>query len=114
MRQDGIIFDESLDYRPAMPEYRLLAAILNRAVSDAIRGEERKAALLWLLCKDEYIPFDDERSGFTFLEICEALDLNPALLLRNVHSLMRESDIRKEAQLRAVIEEINNPVGAVA
>jgi len=55
-----------------LPEKRLLAAVLQRAVTDYISGEGylREIATAWLL-SDE-----DLGAPFTFRFICEDLDLN--------------------------------------
>ncbi len=59
-----------------VPEKRLLAAVLQRAISDFIgsEGELRDGALAWIM--------EDEASDapLTFKFICEALDLDPASL----------------------------------
>lgn len=55
-----------------VPEKRLLAAVLQRAITDFVSGdgELREGARLWL--------FDDEPTDapLSFLFICEALDLD--------------------------------------
>ncbi len=57
---------------PFVPEKRLLAAVLQRAITDFIggEGELREGARLWLL--------DDELTDapLSFRFICEALDLD--------------------------------------
>ena len=59
-----------------IPEKRLLAAVLQRAISDYIgtEGELREGALSWIM---EEEPSD---APLTFRFICEALDLDPASL----------------------------------
>jgi len=56
----------------SVPEKRLLAAVLQRAITDFVsgEGEVREGARIWLM--------DDEPSDapLTFLFICEALDLD--------------------------------------
>jgi|GEM_PF-727712 len=56
-----------------IPEKRLLAAVLQRAITDFISGdgEVRESAGAWLMDDD-----NDEESPLTFLFICEALDLD--------------------------------------
>ncbi len=65
---------------PYVPEKRLLAAVLQRAITDFIsgEGEVQEGARAWLL-EDE--PTD---SPLTFKFICEALDLDIVSLRRAV------------------------------
>lgn len=70
-----------------VPEKRLLAAVLQRAITDFISGdgELREGARLWIL--------DDDHVGeapLTFRFICEALDLD-ALSLRKAILLQGET-----------------------
>lgn len=64
----------------SIPELRLLAAVLQRAIHDYIGGDgdTRENARSWLM--------DDEPSDspLTFLFICEALDLDPASLRKSI------------------------------
>ena len=64
----------------SVPEKRLLAAVLQRAVTDFVSGEGeiKEGARAWLL--------DDEPSDapLTFRFICEALDLDPMSLRRAI------------------------------
>lgn len=73
-----------------VPEKRLLAAVLQRAITDFVfgEGELKEGARLWLM--------DDEPtdSPLTFRFICEALDLDMASL-------------RKAIQLQADAESAN-------
>lgn len=63
-----------------IPELRLLAAVLQRAIHDFISGEGdvRESARLWLM--------DDEPTDapLTFGFICEALDLDSASLRKAI------------------------------
>jgi hypothetical protein len=57
-------------------EKKLLLAVLARALSDTLLdGETRRAASLWLSSDDE--------DKFSFLWICEHLDLDPAYLIES-------------------------------
>jgi hypothetical protein len=83
-----------------VPEKRLLAAVLQRAVTDYITGdgELKEGARLWLL-KDE--PAD---APLTFLFVCEALDLD-SRSLRKAIQLQAETEtvsIAAEPALAAV------------
>ncbi len=68
------------------PEQRLLAAILYRAYEDLTRPINlakchKEAALDWF--------FDDEsKEEFSFLWLCEHLDLNPAAIRRDLEEKM--------------------------
>lgn len=74
-----------------IPELRLLAAVLQRAIHDYIGGEGdiREGARIWLM--------DDEPSDapLTFAFICEALDLD-------CESLRRSIQRQAEAQVQAM------------
>jgi hypothetical protein len=63
-----------------LPEKRLLAAVLQRAITDFISGDQdvQEDAAQWLL--------DDEPSGspLTFDFVCEALDIDPESLRRQI------------------------------
>lgn len=63
-----------------VPEKRLLAAVLQRAVTDFVTGDGdmKEGARLWLL--------DDEPTDapLTFKFICEALDLEPENLRKAI------------------------------
>jgi len=65
-----------------VPEKRLLAAVLQRAVTDYIagEGETREGARIWLM--------DDQPDDapLTFLFICEALDLDPNSLRKAIEA----------------------------
>lgn len=73
----------------AIPELRLLAAVLQRAIHDFIGGEGdvREGARLWLM--------DDEPTDapLSFLFICEALDLD-------LNSLRKAIGRQAEDQMR--------------
>ena len=58
---------------PFLPEKRLLAAVLQRAITDLLTGdgEVREGARLWIV-DDEYT----SEAPLTFRFICEALDLD--------------------------------------
>ena len=74
-----------------IPEKRLLAAVLQRAVTDYITGEGeiREGARIWLM---EDIQTD---APLSFRFICEALDLD-------VPSLRRAIQLQAEVQLESV------------
>lgn len=63
-----------------LPEKRLLAAVLQRAITDFISGDQdvQEDSAQWLL--------DDEPSGspLTFEFVCEALDIDPESLRRQI------------------------------
>lgn len=65
-----------------LPEKRLLAAVLQRAVTDYLTGdaEMREEAEAWLLGNDE------DECPLTFSFICEALDLDADGLRRAIFS----------------------------
>ncbi len=64
----------------SIPEKRLLAAVLQRAITDFVsgEGETKESARLWLM--------DDEPTDapLTFRFICEALDLDPESLRKAI------------------------------
>jgi hypothetical protein len=64
----------------SIPEKKLLAAVLQRAITDFLSGEgdTKEAARLWL--------FDDEHGDcpLTFAFICEALDLDMQTLRKAI------------------------------
>jgi hypothetical protein len=68
-----------------LPELRLLAAVLQRAIHDFLGGDKdvREGARLWLM--------DDEPTDapLSFRFICEALDLDPEGLRR---AIQRQAD----------------------
>jgi hypothetical protein len=63
-----------------LPEKRLLAAVLQRAITDFMSGDQdvQEDSAQWLL--------DDEPSGspLTFDFVCEALDIDPESLRRQI------------------------------
>jgi hypothetical protein len=63
-----------------IPEKRLLAAVLQRAITDFLTGEGdiEEGARMWIM---EQEPFD---SPLTFSFICEALDLDAECLRKAV------------------------------
>ena len=67
---------------PQVPEKRLLAAVLQRAVTDFLtgQGELRESAFLWIKGED----CSDAPLSFDF--ICEALDLDAAGLRSAIYS----------------------------
>lgn len=77
-----------------VPEKRLLAAVLQRAVTDYVsgEGEVREGARFWLM--------DDEPTDapLTFRFICEALDLD-------CDSLRRAIDIQAQANPGVMAQE---------
>lgn len=83
---------------PFVPEKRLLAAVLQRAITDFLTGEGelREGARMWLL--------DDELNGeapLTFRFICEALDLD-------LPSLRKAIFIQAETQSPSMMQEAMN------
>jgi len=78
-----------------IPEKRLLAAVLQRAITDFIsgEGEMREGARIWLM--------DDEPTDapLTFRFICEALDLDS-------ESLRRAIVIQAESQTAMAMNEV--------
>ena len=64
-----------------LPETKLLAAVLQRAITDFVSGEGdlREAAKLWIMGEDLETPL-------TFAFICEALDLDSDSLQRAIIS----------------------------
>lgn len=63
-----------------LPEKRLLAAVLQRAITDFISGDQdvQEDSAQWLL--------EDEPTGspLTFEFVCEALDIDPTSLRRQI------------------------------
>ena len=61
-----------------VPEKRLLAAVLQRAVADFVGGEDdmRKEAGGWLFDNSDSDDSDESSPPLTFTFICEALDLD--------------------------------------
>lgn len=78
----------------SVPEKRLLAAVLQRAVADYIGGESelKLDAYSWLM-DDENTSSDDdcEDPPLTFKFICEALDLDSDNLRRAIRSQAENS-----------------------
>jgi hypothetical protein len=79
-----------------VPERRLLAAVLQRAITDYLTGDGdlRDGAELWIM--------DDEPTDapLTFHFICEALDLDKASLrgaLRSQAAAHRPQELRQKA-----------------
>ncbi len=64
----------------SVPEKRLLAAVLQRAITDYLTGdgEMKEGARLWLMDDD---PTD---APLNFRFICEALDIDPVLLRQGI------------------------------
>ena len=81
----------------SVPEKRLLAAVLQRAISDFVGGEGdlRESARLWIM--------DDEPTDapLTFRFICEALDLD-------CDSLRKAISIQAESQTSLISAESLN------
>lgn len=80
-----------------VPEKRLLAAVLQRAVADYVSGEEeiRTEAAAWLM--------DDEVTDcpLTFKFICEALDLDG----QNLRNAIR-SQAQNEHQIQGSVQTV--------
>jgi hypothetical protein len=92
-------FWSNSDVPPAstfVPEKRLLAAVLQRAITDFVSGdgEVQENARQWLLEEDT------SESPLTFSFICEALDLD-AMGLRKAIFLQR-ADSSQSAQVQPV------------
>ena len=66
-----------------IPEKRLLAAVLQRAITDFLSGDRELAegARVWLLEEDE-----DGEAPLSFSFVCEALDLDPESLRQAIFS----------------------------
>ena len=81
-----------------VPEKRLLAAVLQRAITDFLsgQGDLREGARLWMMEDD---PTDDAPLSFRF--ICEALDLD-VNGLRKAILLQSETEVEVFAQSVAV------------
>ena len=79
---------------PFVPEKRLLAAVLQRAVTDFVSGEGdvREGARAWLMDEEE----TDAPLSFKF--ICEALDLDIAGLRK---AIFNQSQVQPEQLLVA-------------
>ena len=77
-----------------VPEKRLLAAVLQRAVTDYLtgEGETKEGARMWIM---EDQPDD---APLTFLFICEALDLDP-------ESLRKAIEVQATAESQLVVQE---------
>jgi hypothetical protein len=80
-----------------IPEKRLLAAVLQRAITDFLSGdgEVEDGATSWILEEDQ------SDSPLTFSFICEALDLDPEGL--------RKAIISQKKQLKNVSPEVFHP-----
>jgi hypothetical protein len=82
----------------AIPELRLLAAVLQRAIHDFIGGDGdvKEGARIWLM--------DDEPTDapLSFAFICEALDLDGESLRR---SIVRQAEVSSKA-LASAAEQI--------
>ena len=75
-----------------IPEKRLLAAVLQRAITDFLggEGELKESARLWLMEEDD----EDDECPLTFTFICEALDLDEVGLRKAIwEQSMRGPDI---------------------
>lgn len=73
---------------PTLPEARLLAAVLGRAIHDVVRDEERESALFWI--RGGY----EDPNGLTFEFVCEALDLDGPTIRRNVEAIVENEKKR--------------------
>ena len=75
---------------PFVPEKRLLAAVLQRAITDLLTGdgEVRDGAKLWIL-DDDYT----SEAPLTFRFICEALDLDCESLRK---AILMQAEVRPE------------------
>lgn len=84
-------------FTPTIPEKRLLAAVLQRAITDFLSGEDdlRESAENWLI-KGE--PSD---APLTFEFICEALDLDMDSLRRAIQ--LQGSDASRKAAQNAAL-----------
>ena len=71
-----VAFDDCVPYDPALPERNLLRAIILTAMSDLNRqGEAQREATEFFLSEDEsYI--------FSFVSICNHLEIDPKRVLR--------------------------------
>lgn len=84
-----------------VPEKRLLAAVLQRAVTDYVTGDGdmREGARLWIL--DDNNDDDENDAPLSFLFICEALDLEPHNL-RKAIVLQAETHVKMSKKEAAV------------
>ena len=75
------------------PERRLLAAVLQRAITDFLTGEGelRESAREWIFGSDD----PNEAFGFSF--ICEALDFHKEELRKAIHRQSEDQAFAKPA-----------------
>lgn len=85
-----------------VPEKRLLAAVLQRAITDFVSGEGelRDGARTWLMDDDDNSDEEDE-APLTFAFVCEALDLDQDSLRRAIaqQAVIQSEPISHEAVL---------------
>lgn len=81
-----------------VPEKRLLAAVLQRAITDFLgcEGDLRESAEAWLF-RDE-----PEDAPLSFVFICEALDLDMSNLRGALIEQSQAGDVQQDAGLREV------------
>ena len=82
-------------YGSFIPEKRLLAAVLQRAISDYVGGESemKSEARAWLMT-DEVTD-----SPLTFRFICEALDLDTASLRKAIEAQAQNAFVAQSAAM---------------
>lgn len=89
---------------PVLGEKRLLAAVLAKAVHDAVsntltvQAHHRRSAREWLCYYSNDPKKDFNNYHLSFFYICEALDLNPELVHKNVVELISEWDRMPESE----------------
>lgn len=90
------------------PERRLLAAVLQRAITDFLTGEGelQASAKEWL-----YGP-DDPNEAFCFTYICEALDFHKEELRRAIHRQFEQSLVPQEYQNAALGQLLSESIAA--
>lgn len=96
-----VIVDEYLfaDNLFDTPEKNLLAMVLDRAIRDytSIEHEVRREVETWFFCKENSKPF-------SFLWICEALDLDP----QRIRTLLKKTNFTIKYRKISIL----NPVGS--
>ncbi|MCC6221400.1 MAG: hypothetical protein IT291_09195 [Deltaproteobacteria bacterium] len=91
------------------PERRLLAAVLQRAITDYLTGEGelQESAYEWLYKSDEL----HHTSFFGFRYVCEALDFHGDELRKAIKRQFEEAQ-RSDSTLKALIQHHNNTEAA--
>ena len=84
------------------PERRLLAAVLQRAITDYVTGEGelQESARAWLYSSDD----PNEAFGFTY--ICEALDFHQEELRKAVHKQYLDQQEAAQSRKSASVSQL--------